>query len=317
MTEAEKGYDLIIIGAGPAGLTSGIYAARSGLKTLILEEKFAGGMMAEAPYVENYPAFQDGISGLELANRMEAQARNLGVKINIPERVIELKLNEEIKTVKTDKKDYETKTVLIASGCEYKRLGVEGEEKFRGRGVSYCATCDGFFFKNRKVLVVGGGNSAAASAIYLSSLASNVRLVHRRDVLRADNFCIKELYNKKVELLMNKVVREVVGETTVKGVILEDIKTGKKKIVDTDGIFVHIGEDPRSRIAKDASVKTNKEGYIIVDGRQRTNLKGVYAAGDVTNCPVKQIGTAVGQAIIATVDAYEYIKRPYYCEYAE
>ena len=317
MSETDNNYEVIIIGAGPAGLTAGIYTARSGLRTLILEGKFTGGLMAEAPHVENYPAFQDGLSGFELANRMVTQAKKFGVQINCPEKVIELQFKENSKIVKTRKSTYNAKAVILALGCEYRKLGISGEEKFRGRGVSYCATCDGPYYKNKRVLVVGGGNSAAATAIYLSSLASSVKMIHRMDVLRADDFLVKVLREKKVEVSFNTVVREIAGDTMVGEVTLEDVRTGYKRMDEVDGIFIQIGEKPCSGIAQDAGVETDKERYIMADYRQRTNVMGVYAAGDVTNCPVKQVGTAVGQGIIAAVESFAYIRRPYYCDYIE
>ena len=179
-------------------------------------------------------------------------------------------------------------------------------------GVSYCAVCDGAFFKGRKVIVVGGGNSAAVSAVYLSNLASNVKLVHRRDQLRAEAALVKDLLNHEVEILWNTEVKEIKGDGKVESVTLINNKTGAISELEVDGVFIQIGEEPNSQIAKEAGVKVDENGYIIVDGRQRTNLGGVYAAGDVTTCPVKQIGTAVGQAIIAATEAFGYIKRPYY-----
>ena len=317
MSGSDYDYDAVIVGAGPAGLTAGIYAARSGLRTLILEGKFAGGLMAEAPFVENYPGFQEGVSGLEMANRMEAQARRFGAQINSPEKVVELELKGKMKTVKTERDVYRASSVILALGCEYRPLGVPGEKEFRGRGVSYCVTCDGPFFRGRRVLVVGGGNSAAASAIYLATLATNVKIVHRRDSLRADDVLVRKLGDKNVGMIFNTVVREIVGDTMVRKIVLEDVKTGEKRSVEVDGVFVQIGEDPCSGIAKDAGVKTDEEGYIVVDCRQRTNLRGVYAAGDVTNCPVKQVGTAVGQGIIAAVEAFAYVRKPYYYDGSE
>jgi len=305
---AVKHFDIIIIGAGPAGLTAGIYAARSGLNTLILEEKFAGGMLAEAPFIENYPGLQDGLSGLELASRMEAQAKTFGVHINSPEKAVFLELKRKEKAVKTKKNIYNASAVLLALGCEYRQLNIPGEKEFRGKGVSFCATCDGPFFKKKRVLVVGGGNSAATTAIHLSNLASDVQIVHRRDELRADHVFVKELRKRNVDIILNAVPKEIQGDTMVRSVILEDIKTGERRHVEVDGIFVQIGEKPHSEIAKDAGVATDGEGFIVVDERQQTNIRGVYAAGDVTNRPIKQVGTAVGQAIIAAVKAFEYLK---------
>jgi thioredoxin reductase (NADPH) len=302
-------YDVIIVGAGPAGLTAGIYTSRSGLQTLILEEKFIGGMMAEAPLIENYPGLQEGVGGLDLANRMESQARKFGVQIINPEKVTGLLLQGERKVVKVEKDTYSAIAVILAVGCDYRRLGVPGEQRFHGKGVSYCATCDGPFFKGKTVLVVGGGNSAATSAIYLSALASKVILVHRRGLLRADEVLIQELRDRNITVILNTVVREIKGEAKVENVILENTVTTEKDTRDVDGVFVQIGETPNSQIANDAGVRIGKDGYIFVDHRQRTNIEGVFAAGDVTNCSIKQIGTAVGQAIIAALEAFSYVKK--------
>jgi len=308
----ETDYDLIIVGAGPAGLTAGIYAARNGLKTLVLEEKTPGGLAAEAPVIDNYPGFMDGISGLDLVNRMTEQAKSFGVQINDLERVIKLDLLGKKKIVKTDENVYTTSALIISSGCKYRHLDVPGEEKFRGRGVSYCAVCDGPLFRGKRLIVVGGGNSAARSALYLSDLAFDVKLVHRKGVLRAEEALQKDLKRRNVDVIWNTVVEEIKGEQIVKSVVFFNNKTGKTIEVKVDGIFIHVGEVPNSQIAKEAEVVTDRHDFIVVDARQRTNIEGVYAAGDVTSCLVKQIGTAVGQAIIASIEAFCYIKRPYY-----
>jgi len=304
--------ELVIMGAGAAGLSAGIYGARSGLKTLVLEEKLAGGTTADAPVVENYLGFQS-ISGRELAQKMVAHCRSVGVEIHELEKAVSLDLKGKKKVVKTDKVVYETEAVIIASGTHYRELDVPGEKEFRGKGVSYCGICDGPLFKNKRVLVVGGGNSAAITALYIAELASEVKLAHRRDVLRAEEALVKALENREnLEILWNTEVKEIVGENVVGKALLHDNRTGETKELKLDGVFIQVGEDPNSQLAKKAGVKVDREGYIIVDGRQRTNIPGVYAAGDVTNHPVKQIGTAVGQGITAALEAYCHIKQPYY-----
>ena len=304
-------WDLIIIGGGPAGLTAGIYGARSGLKTLILEEKILGGATAESPLIENYPGFP-AITGQELVSKMAEHCRKFGVTIKEIEGALELDLSSEKKTVKTDQASYSAFSVIIATGCHYRKLGVSGENEFRGRGVSYCAVCDGAFFKEKRVLVVGGGNSAATSALYLSNVASSVKLVHRRDQLRAEEALFRSLQERNVEFLWNTVAKEIKGDVKVRSVVVYNNKTGKTKEIEVDGVFVQVGEVPNSQIAIQAGVKVDEGGYIIVDERQRTNIAGVYAAGDVTNGSVKQVGTAVGQAIVAATESFGYIKRPYY-----
>jgi len=311
VTETEH-WDLIVVGAGPAGLTAGLYGARSGLKTLVLEEKTPGGAAAETPLVENYPGFYEGISGRELVEKMAEHCRKVGAKVNELERVVELDLKSEKKGVKTDRATYTASAVIIASGCHYRSLGVPGEEEFRGRGVSYCAVCDGAFFKGGKVLVVGGGNSAAVSAIFLANLASDVKLAHRRAQLRAEKALVKDLQAQKVTVLWSTELKEIKGDVKVRSAVLTNNKTGETKEINIDGVFVQVGEVPNSQVAKEAGVEVNRGGYIVADICQRTNINGVYAAGDVTTGPVKQIGTAVGQAIVAATEAFGYIKRPYY-----
>ena len=304
-------WDLIIIGAGPAGLTAGIYAGRAGLKALILEEKTSGGEAAVTPCIENYPGFES-ISGLELVERMTKQCRKFGAQINELERAISLDLSGNQKLVKTDKRTYSSAAAILATGTHYKHLAVPGEDKFQGRGVSYCAVCDGAFFKDRSVIVVGGGNSAATSAQYLSNVAADVKLVHRRNQLRAEEAHVKALRKENVEFLWNSEVVQIKGEGVVKSVILRNNETGQTNEIRVDGIFVQIGEVPNTSFIRGTGIELDKDGYIIVDARQRTNLPGVFAAGDVTDQRVKQVGTAIGQAVVASTEAFGYIKRPYY-----
>jgi len=304
--------ELIIIGAGAAGLAAGIYGVRSGLKTVILEEKMAGGTAADAPLIENYPGFQS-INGRELAQKMVTHCRSVDVEIHELEKVVSLDLKGEQKVVKSHKTVYETKTVIIASGTDYRELGIPGEKEFRGRGVSYCGVCDGPLFKNKRVLVVGGGSSAVITALYIAELASQVKLAHRRGMLRAEEAIVEALKNKRnVEILWNTEVKEIEGANVVGKALLFDNKTGETKELEVDGVFIQVGEAPNSQLGKKAGVNVDGEGYIIVDVRQHTNIAGVYAAGNVTNHPVKQVGTAVGQGITAALEAYGYIRQPYY-----
>jgi thioredoxin reductase (NADPH) len=305
-------WDLMIIGAGPAGLAAGIYGARSALRTLILEEEIAGGTTADAPLVENYLGFQS-ISGTELAQKMATHCRSTGATIHEFEKVLSLDIKSHKKIVKTNKAAYEAEAVIIGSGSHYREIGVPGEKEFRGRGVSYCGVCDGPLFKGKRVLVVGGGNSAVMTALYMAGLASEVKIAHRRDEFRAEDALARALEaEKNVEILWNNEVKEIRGEKLVNKVILFNNKAGEARELFVDGVFVQVGEDPNSQLAKEAGVEVDEDGYIIVEGRQRTNIAGVYAAGDVTNHPVKQVGTAVGQGITAALEAYGYIRRPYY-----
>jgi thioredoxin reductase (NADPH) len=305
-------WDLVIVGAGPAGLSSGIYGARSGLKTMIIEEKMAGGTTSDAPSVENYPGFAQ-ISGGELAEKMTNHCRKTGVTIRELESVSSLNLQGEEKTVITHKAEHSAKALIISTGSHYREIGVPGEKDFRGKGVSYCAVCDGPFFKEKRVLVIGGGNSAATAILYLSGIVGEVVVVHRRDAFRAENALVRDIEGRKnVKVMWNTEVREILGEKLVNKAILRNNKEGGTMELAVDGVFVQVGEAPNSQIAKEAGVEVDEHGYVKTDIFQRTNIPGVFAAGDVTNHPVKQVGTAVGQGITAALEAYAYIRQPYY-----
>jgi thioredoxin reductase (NADPH) len=307
-----ENWDLIIVGAGAAGLAAGIYGARSGLKTVVLEEKMAGGTTVDAPLVENYPGFES-VRGADLAQKMATQCRGAGAAINEFERVVSLGLEGEEKTAKTSKTVHEAKAVIIASGSHYREIGVAGEKEFRGRGVSYCGICDGPLFRGKRVLVVGGGNSAVMTALYMGGLASEVKVVHRREALRAEEALVRALEAKEnVEILWNTELSEIKGEKLVNRAILYDNKTQVTREMPVEGVFIQVGEDPNSQQAREAGVDVDEDGYIKVDTLQRTNVSGVFAAGDVTSHPVKQVGTAVGQGITAALEAYGFVRRPYY-----
>jgi thioredoxin reductase (NADPH) len=305
-------WDLIIVGAGAAGLAAGIYGARSGLKTLLLEEKISGGTAYEAPLIENYPGFLS-IRGSELADKMGEQCRKSGAIIHELEAVESLQLNGPRKTVTTNAGSYETPAVILATGSYYREISVPGEREFRGRGVSYCGVCDGPLFKGKHVLVVGGGNSALTTALYLSGLAAEVSIVHRKDKFRAEEALVKDVISRKnVKALYATEVKEIMGEKFVSKVKVLETNKGQHKEINVSAVFVQAGEIPNSQLAVDSGVETDDCKCIKTDVYQRTNLPGVYAAGDVTNHPVKQVGTAVGQGITAALEAYAYIKQPYY-----
>jgi len=307
-----ESWELVIIGAGAAGLAAGIYGARSGLKTLIIEEKMAGGTTSDAPVVENYPGFPR-IGGGELAEKMTVHCKKVGVTIHEIETVTGLDFEGERKIVKTSRAAYEAKAIIVATGSHYREIGVTGEKKFRGRGVSYCGVCDGPLFRGKRVLVIGGGNSAATTTLYLSGIAAEVIVAHRRSAFRAEEALVKDIASKKnVQVFWNTEVLEIKGAKLVNKVVLLDNKVGATKEITVDAVFVQVGEAPNSQIAKDASIQVNDKGYIKTDVFQRTSIAGVYAAGDVTNHPVKQVGTAVGQGITAALEAYSYIRQPYY-----
>lgn len=307
-----ENWDLIIIGGGAAGLAAGIYGSRSGLKTLIIEEKMAGGAASDAPMVENYPGFAQ-VSGADLAEKMVSHCKKTGVTIHDLEAVTSLSLLGEKKIVKTSRSEYEAAAVIIATGAHYREMGVKGEKEFRGRGVSYCGVCDGPFFKGKKVMVVGGGNTACTTSLYLSGLAAEVFVIHRRDAFRAEAAIVKDLLTKaNVKVFWNTQIKEIKGEKVVQTVVLHNTKTQETQELPVNGIFVQIGESPNSQLARASGIEVEDAGGIKIDVHQRTNISGVYAAGDVTSHPVKQIGVAVGQGITAALEAYAYIKRPYY-----
>jgi len=307
-----ESWDVIIVGAGSAGLAAGIYTVRSGLNTLVIDDKLGGGTIADAPTVVNYPGFAE-ISGGELAEKMLNHCRKLGATIHDIEPVISMNLTGETKTVTTSRATYQAKAVIISQGSHYKEIGAKGEMEFKGRGVSYCGVCDGPFFRGKKVIVVGGGNSACITTLYLSGLASQVTVIHRRDAFRAEESLVKDLTAKtNVNVLWNTEIQEIKGDKQVRSVVLMNSKTIQTTEIPIDAVFVQVGEAPNSQVAKASGVETDEHNYIKIDIRQKTNLPGAFAAGDITNHPVKQVGTAVGQGITAALEAYSYIKRPYY-----
>jgi thioredoxin reductase (NADPH) len=307
-----ENWDVIIIGAGSAGLSAGIYTVRSGLKTLILDEKLPGGTISDASIVVNYPGFAE-ISGGELAEKMVNHCKKVGAVIHELEPVTELELTGEKKSVKTSNASYEAKAVIFSTGSHYKEVGVKGEKEFRGRGVSYCGVCDGPFFKGKKVLVVGGGNAACITTLYLSGLAGQVTVIHRRGTFRAEASLVTDIAAKgNVTALWNTEIQEIKGDKQVKAVTIIDNITKQTSELAVDAVFVQVGEAPNNQLAKAAGIETDEHGYIKINIRQQTNLPGIFAAGDVTNHPIKQVGTAVGQGITAALESYSYIRRPYY-----
>ena len=302
--------DLVIIGAGPAGLTAAIYAGRAGLKSIVIEKENLGGQVTITPVVENYPGFVQ-IAGKALIEMMAQQASRYS-EIHLSETIREIKRIDSGYRIKTGWAEYITKGIIIATGARSKRLDVPGEDRLRGKGVSYCAACDGYFFKDKKrVIVVGGGNTAVTEALYLHGLGADVRLVHRRDRLRAEKALQESLLKAGIPVLWNTVIREIVGEKSVRAVRLEDRKTGTLNEIPVEGVFIAIGYEPNNEIAKMLGLELDEDGYIKVDSRQRTSLPMVYAAGDITG-GVKQIVVAVGQGSIAALTAFEDIANPYW-----
>jgi thioredoxin reductase (NADPH) len=294
--------DLTVVGAGPAGITAGIYGMRSGLETLVVEKGICGGLSNEAPIIENYPGFKK-IGGMELAEKMKEQVSEY-VEINELEEVKKIELGAEEMTVITGKDTYLTRAVVISTGTQHKRLGVKGEDEYLGRGISYCATCDGFFFRNKQVMVVGGGNSAVREALYLKNIGCEVTLIHRRDKLRAEHYLQKNLKEAGIQILWNSILEEIKGDKVVRSVVRYDKKRDERDVLPVDGVFISIGEDPVNGLATQMGVTMDKNGYIITDKNQRTNLERVYAAGDITG-GVRQIVVACAEGAIAATSAYD------------
>ncbi|NOX19658.1 MAG: thioredoxin-disulfide reductase [Nitrospirae bacterium] len=303
--------DLVIVGAGPAGLTAAIYAERSGLSTVVIERGAIGGQVAVTPIVENYPGYTR-IPGKTLMDMMAQQALQY-TEIHQGEEVLKItRTKKGLFNIKTTSNRYQARAVLLATGAEHKRLGVPGEQRFFGRGVSYCATCDGYFFKDgKKVIMVGGGNSAITEALYLESIGVDVTVVHRRDTLRAEKRLQENLFERKIPVLWNTVVEEIYGDEIVRGVRLKNTKDNSVSDMKLDGVFIAIGYEPNNALARMLGLKLTQDGYIKVDRHQRTSMPGVYAAGDITG-GVKQIVTAVGQGATAAVTAFEDLMNPYW-----
>ena len=307
-------YDIIIIGAGPAGLTAGMYAGRQNSKTLVIDRGMAGGLGLEVPMMQNYPGF-DLIAGMELIQKMKAQSENYSEimentiidSIEKTEEGFHLKTKNSPLLMTSDndgKKEFLTQSIILATGASHRHLNVTGENEFLGRGVAYCATCDGMFFIGKDVLMVGGGNSAAQEALYLNNLGCNVKLVHRRDELRCEHHLQKALEDNGIEILWNSTIEEIKGDIAVESVTL--LRDGKKEDYKTDAVFIAIGDDPSNDLAKELGVALDDAGYIITDKSQATNVDGIYAAGDITG-GVKQWVVACGEGAVAAISAYEFL----------
>ena len=301
-------YDIVIVGAGPGGLTAGIYAGRQGTKNLILDKGLAGGIGREVPQMENYPGF-DNISGLELVEKMKEQAiKNCDLHEN--ENVSEIiKNDDEYRfTIKTDKDSYLSKTVILATGSSHRELNAKGEDEFKGKGVSYCATCDGFFFQGRDIIMVGGGNSALQEALYLNNLGANVTLVHRRDEFRAQKHLQNQIKEEGINVIYNAVVEEIKGDMLVDSVVLKDTQTGELTELPICGIFISVGYIPHTELAEQLGVDLDESGHIIIDKEQKTNIDYVYAIGDVC-VGLKQWVVACGEGAVAATSAYHDLKK--------
>lgn len=300
-------YDFAIIGGGPAGLTAGIYASRARLKVVLLEKGVPGGQIATTDRVENFPGFPEGISGLDLATALEKQARNFDLEIKNLTEAKTLRPVEAGYEIITSEETILSKTVLIATGTSPIRLGIKGEKEFAGRGVSYCATCDGAFFREKKVMVVGGGDSAIEEALYLARMAAEVTVVHRRDQLRATKILQERAFeNPKIKFVWNSHLVEIRGEEKVSSVVVKNKLTGEEKVLEIDGVFIYIGLQPNSSWLP-AEIMRDEKGFILTDENLMTNWKGVFAAGDVRANQLKQAITAAAEGALAAYLAEKFI----------
>lgn len=301
-------HDLGIIGAGPAGMSAALYGNRAGLDVLLIDMDFGGGTVTVNPMVENYLGM-GSLKGSELATKMREHIEKY-VKITSGEPVIRLEVETDSVRIVTDKRSIEVGAIIMATGTDYRKLGIPGEQEFLGKGVSYCATCDGPFFKDKKIAIVGGGNSAAVEALYLKGVTGDIYLIHRRDILRAENFYVNQLKEQGIQLLLNSEVQEIYGDSVVKGIIIADKDDKASTEFPLEGVFVSIGTVPRSDLAKGIGVKLDDHGHILVDRSMKTNIDRVYAAGDVTG-GVRQIVTAVSGGAVAALSSLKDLGKQY------
>ncbi len=297
--------DVVIIGGGPAGLAAGIYAVRGGYKTMIIEKDFIGGQASQTYEIENYPGFEK-IGGVELMMKMADQAMNFGVEIKYGE-ISQMKLEGEEKSLTVNGEEIKSKVIILATGAKPKKLGIANEDRFTGRGVSYCATCDGGFYKNKIACVVGGGNTAVEDALYLAAIADKVYLIHRRDQLRASAVLAERMAaNEKIEFVQSGVVSEIIGENAVSAVVVESTKGEKPREIQTNGVFVAIGNIPQTA---ELDILKDEYGYILTNERMETATAGVFACGDARQTPLRQVVTAAADGAIAGNSAIEYLMK--------
>lgn len=306
VNSGSKQYDVVIIGGGPAGLTAGLYTSRARLTTLLIESALYGGQMTTTELIENYPGFPEGITGGDLSRLMEEQAKRFGME-TVNEEVIEAKLTGERKSIHTAGATYLCDAVIICTGTEYRKLGIPGELDFRGKGVSYCATCDGAFFKDNEIMVVGGGDSALTEALFLTKFVKGLTIIHRRDALRATKiYQERAMANPKIKFLWNSVLQAIKGDQIVRSVVVKNVKTGEMKELTAEGVFMFVGLEPRTHFLK-GLLQMDDGGYIVTNENCETSVKGVFAAGDCTKKLLRQIATAVGDGATAAFAAEKYI----------
>lgn len=299
-------YDMIVVGGGPGGYTAALYGARAGLDTLVLEQLSAGGQMALTQQIDNYPGYEEGVDGFDLAEKMQRQAEHFGAKTEYAQ-VERMELTAEPKVLETSEGTFWARTVVLATGANPRELGVENEAALVGRGVAYCAACDGMRYKGKTVVVVGGGNSAAADALLLSRIARKVILVHRRDTLRATKVYHQPLMQaENIEFRWNSTVTELIHGDQITGVRLKDVNTGVESLVTCDAVFVSVGRKPATELVK-GQLELDKSGYVVADETTKTNLPGVFAVGDVRTKVLRQVVTAVADGAVAVHMAEEYL----------
>lgn len=302
-----NGYDVIIIGGGPAGLTAGLYASRARLRTLLIENGLFGGQMTTTETIDNYPGFPEGVTGEELSRLMEEQAKRFGAE-TVHEEVVEVAFDRAQKRVRTTETEYVCRALIICTGAEYRKLGVPGEKEFAGKGVSYCATCDGAFFKESQIVVVGGGDSALTEALFLTKFVRELTIIHRRDALRATKiYQERAMANPKIKFLWNSVVQEIKGDEVVRAVAVKNVKTGEVKEIPTDGVFLFVGLVPRTQFLK-GMVQMDEAGYILTNDHCETSVKGVFAAGDCRKKLLRQVSTSVGDGATAAFAAERFLE---------
>jgi thioredoxin reductase (NADPH) len=300
-------YKAIIIGGGPAGMTAGLYTSRSRLSTLLIETGILGGQITTTELIENYPGFPEGINGSDLSQLMEEQAKRFGLEI-IQQEVIEVRLEGDQKVVRTHESDYYSEALIISSGTEYRKLGIPGEDAFIGRGVSFCATCDGAFFKDNRIVVVGGGDSALTEALFLTKFAKEVTIIHRREALRATKIYQERTFaNPKINFLWNSVVQEIKGDKMVQSILVKNVKTNEVREIQAEGVFLFVGISPKTQFLK-GLVQKDEGGYIITNENCETSVKGIFAAGDCRKKLLRQVTTAVGDGATAAFAVEKYLE---------
>jgi thioredoxin reductase (NADPH) len=300
-------YEVIIIGGGPGGLTAGLYTSRARLSTLLIENALFGGQMTTTEMIENYPGFPQGVTGDELSRLMEEQAKKFGTKTATQE-VVKVSLEGDVKVVQTDEFTYRCEALIVSTGTEYRKLGVPGEKEFAGKGVSYCATCDGAFFRDSQIVVVGGGDSALTEALFLTKFARELTIIHRRDALRGTKiYQERALASPKIKFLWNSIVQEIKGDSTVRSISVKNVKTGEIMEVETEGVFLFVGLVPRTQFLKGV-VQMDEAGYILTNEDCETSAKGIFAVGDCRKKLLRQIATAVGDGATAAFAAEKFLE---------